>query len=643
MSLPLSTAASSRHCCAICNKVYSTNSHLRRHEATHHGRQELACPLCRAQFSRRDLAQRHVQKCSASKEVVLPILKGGRKRMSCDICSQRKLSCDTMVPCMRCRSVGIECTYERLGLPSSSATSRIGVNHSSYRNASNTQGSTGGDYGRHSIDFLLNFTSPLGYRPSAAIAAEATNVITVEHSAESWNSQFRTNDHYSVQSPPSRDSDDFPTVFLGFPPLMPGEEEGRDGSMPVIKDCSLSDLEEAFALEGRINELICQLSAHQDSMLEHGSIAEARFDVQLARFVFDKANVRQFIWEFFHYFHDQFPVLHKPTFDSQTVSLPLLLTVVLFGSMSSNPSDISIEIRQFFNVAESYVFDRVVSKHMLQRSCGAPATNEIELLQAGLLLLVVLNNSNDPTVRRRLRLQRIPCLVAAVRASGLFSYRRQHSITGEYKPNWQLFILDEVQLRVAVWTFIADSTLAMFFNGSPHVAISEMTGGLPCREDLFRAETAVEFEHAVSPCLLGHPDPTFPRLMSTLLSVPLLESPAQTVEHVTAANMLILICALQSNVMTFRMHYLAPPTAEALLSTLDRWKSLWDAVHETSVEGFDTHTGFERHAAAYWWLTRTLLKIVQSGDQSCRYLQPYPSDSVKDLHDFVRKYKNYVN
>lgn len=349
---------------------------------------------------------------------------------------------------MRCRSGGTECTYERLGLTSSSATPQIGVNvQSSYRHTGNAESSTGAECGRLSIDFLLNFTNPLGYRPSATIAAEAPDAITIEHTVETGDPQLRTRDRYTVHSPPSLDSFEFPTVFLSFPYLAPEEGERGEGSVPVINDYAVSDSKELSALEARISELMCQLSAHQDSMLERSGITEAHFDVQLAGIVFAEVNVRQFVWQFFHYFHDSFPVLHKPTFDSRTVSLPLLLTVVLFGSMSSNPSDISIEIRQFFDVAESYVFDRLVSGYMLQRSRGAPTMNEVELLQAGLLLLMILNNSDDPTVRQRLRLQRIPCLVTAVRASGLFSYKRRHDCTSGERPNWQLFISDEVQLR----------------------------------------------------------------------------------------------------------------------------------------------------------------------------------------------------
>jgi len=62
----------------------------------------------------RDLAQRHVQKCyTRGSEIILPMLQRGKKRLSCDRCSRRKVSCDARASCMRCRSASIECTYKR--------------------------------------------------------------------------------------------------------------------------------------------------------------------------------------------------------------------------------------------------------------------------------------------------------------------------------------------------------------------------------------------------------------------------------------------------------------------------------------------------------------------------------------------------
>jgi hypothetical protein len=395
----------------------------------------------------RDLARRHVQNCSnQGHEVILPTLKRGRKRMSCDRCSQRKLSCDTKIPCSRCRSGATTCTYERQGIASSCAISHaeVGV-QPSHGNAGNTEATASGGCGRISIDFLLNFTNPSGYGPSATIAAEAADLNIVEDDVVFWDAQLGLNDHHTVHDQPFCNPGDFLSVFSGFPSLMPERNDG-DGCF-LVRDCLTSDLEGASALEARIKEMVYQLFAQQSSMLDRNSGIQASFDIELSEVVFTVANVSHFLWGFFHYFHDQFPILHTPTFDSQTASLPLLLTVVLFGSMSSSPSDMSVAIRQFFDVAEAYVFDHLISKQMLHpRETWIP-DDEVELLQAGLLFLILQNNSSDLTTRRRIRLQRIPALIAAVRALGLLAYKRQHPITSKDRPKWQLFVSDEARVR----------------------------------------------------------------------------------------------------------------------------------------------------------------------------------------------------
>lgn len=371
-------------------------------------------------------------------------MKRGRKRIACDRCSQRKLLCDTREPCLRCRSGGTRCTYERLSLACSSATERSDLDkHPTHRKAGDAEANVGGECGLISFDFLLSFTNPSGFRPSAAIAAEAVDLQTIEHKADSWDPQNHSGDHHTVHGQPFCEPGDSSSVFFGFPFPVP-EKEDRS-VLPVVRGCLTSDLETTSVLEARLNELLSQLSAKRNSMLECDSDTKASFDLQLAKDVFTVANVRLFVCDYFHYFHDQFPVLHKPTFDSQTASLALLLTVVLFGSMASYPSDVSIAIRQFFDVAEAYIFDHLISKHLLHEACNIH--HEIELLQAALLFLMVQNNSNDLTTRRRLRSQRIPTLVAAVRASGLFAYKRQHLVTGKDRPEWRLFVFDELRLR----------------------------------------------------------------------------------------------------------------------------------------------------------------------------------------------------
>ena len=91
--------------------------------------------------------------------------------------------------------------------------------------------------------------------------------------------------------------------------------------------------------------------------------------------------------------------------------------------------------------------------------------------------------------------------------------------------------------------------------------------------------------------------------------------------------------------MTSRSSFLTLAASDSILSATDQWKVLWDSVAIQDKNG-PQHTGFARHALEFWWLSRTLMKVAKMGDACCRYMQSMPTDSVNDLHDFIRKYKD---
>jgi hypothetical protein len=348
---------------------------------------------------------------------------------------------------------------------------------SSHSQAGDTGASVSGQRGGISIDFLLNFTNPSGYRPSATIAAEAAELDDPDGEAHT---QLNLEDQHMAHDQAFFDLVDVPSVFFGFPFLMSGKE--FEYTSPIISGSLTPELEDAYALEVRVRELIHQLSAQYNSMLERNADVQPTFDIQLAEAVVTVGNVRHFVWAFFRYFHYSFPILHKPTFDIQTASLPLLLVLVLFGSMSSDNSDSSIAIRQFSHVAETYIFDQLDSRQMLQLPLPTSIGNEeLELLQAGLLLLVFLNNTNDLVTRRRMRLRRVPTLIAAVRASGLFAYQRRHLVMGQDVYDWRGFIFDEMRLRCP--------KLVSVLSLSPLTAITERACGHAYSTQLYQCSS----------------------------------------------------------------------------------------------------------------------------------------------------------
>lgn len=52
--------------------------------------------------------------------------------------------------------------------------------------------------------------------------------------------------------------------------------------------------------------------------------------------------------------------------------------------------------------------------------------------------------------------------------------------------------------RLGAWLHAGDSFIAGFFNGAPQVFISEIVGDMPCRRELFEAESVDDFQRFLS-------------------------------------------------------------------------------------------------------------------------------------------------
>ncbi|RDW74798.1 hypothetical protein BP6252_05940 [Coleophoma cylindrospora] len=645
MPAPPTHASSARHRCAICNKAYSTNSHLRRHEATHSGKNASVCPVCSREFARVDLARKHLKKCSAdAHDFAFPSKKRGKKRQACDRCSRSKLSCDACVPCVRCHSNGVACTYQRLDTRALAASPPNEADSDSRPELVDpAEPRSSRDYGRIPINFLLDFTDPVAYGTSTAVFTDTIDQNSQGEIGHS-NSDLYSDINLTETDMFLGDSADWFTNFV-------------DVFAPVSTEiCSpnqyypLPEPQSALALGCRMRELISQLSTTHHSMSQN-DMAQENFNLRLAESVFTVHNLRHFVWVYFHRCHRHIPIIHRPTFDYEKATLPLVLALFLSGSQCAVPSDSAISAREFYDVAEEYIFSHSTFRGLLQNGDNATNHNdEIEVFQAALLIQILQNSRNDTKTRRWIRLKRHPCLVNAMRLSGLFGAKRR-LLPGDISgSNWHDFISDELrtdllvneQYRIATWTYVMDSNFAVFFNNPPQVAISEMTGDFSCPEIVFEAETASEFGLLASSLPTG-PQPYSPSyLVSLFFQESQLGLQAYLCERLTAIHLLVIICALQSITMTSKTSFLAQATAESIFSATDQWKELWDTATERDGREHLLQVGFARHAVEFCWLTRALAKIGKLGDPTSRYMQIEPTDSIKHLHEFIRKYKDIL-
>ena len=86
-----------------------------------------------------------------------------------------------------------------------------------------------------------------------------------------------------------------------------------------------------------------------------------------------------------------------------------------------------------------------------------------------------------------------------------------------------------------------------------------------------------------------------------------------------------------------------PSSYRLLLRALSRWKEIWDALHARLEAEQKRSIGFTKYGVELWWVARKVLELAHAGDVQSRYMAGTPTDSVRELHEFIEKYAEYKN
>ncbi|THC97091.1 hypothetical protein EYZ11_003409 [Aspergillus tanneri] len=116
-------------------------------------------------------------------------------------------------------------------------------------------------------------------------------------------------------------------------------------------------------------------------------------------FLLTTARIRKFISMYFKYWQPNCPILHRPTFDPDTVSLSLLVAVAFMGAMySDNEKEVHVA-KRLVDFAELLVFSSDIFSFESEIGavfCGNRNTNgesndwlQLQNFQAGYIILIV--------------------------------------------------------------------------------------------------------------------------------------------------------------------------------------------------------------------------------------------------------------
>lgn len=401
----------------------------------------------------RDVARRHFERCPNRQGLPVPASnERGPPRKACDNCAQGKLSCDTHKPCGNCAISGSKCLYRRLEKqPTAIRTHErprflslaTQEGRASYRSITREDSSEVAHGARSSTPFLSSFISSSNRSlRDVAYALETSNNSSFEL-AGAFDSEtlhpdaddlFINSFSFSVitpllaadQSPPGGQA-------------KPSHLAGRPGQSKRTYNASNE------ILQKRATELISLVESSEyfepippeRASLRHQGVIDSLFTTD---------NVASFVDLFFQFGYRHAPIVHQPTFDIETVELPLLLSVFLIGSVWSYPRDTYFWALDLFSLAERFIFDRDFFRSYQNYdviNASNLSTGALSLLQAATLLVCIGFGLSDTDIRRRFRVHRFAEVLAAARSLNLYmkkEYRFRDSTTAF---DWHNFIIQE--------------------------------------------------------------------------------------------------------------------------------------------------------------------------------------------------------
>lgn len=354
--------------------------------------------------------------------MVLPTAKRGKRPKACAACRQMKMSCDLANPCTRCRRRGTPCSYN----PSERDASAAAEIHVAGNEHSHPEGRANPTFGDpapcSSLDFLLRFTDP---RTNYNAEAVLTDFMAQENSDPHQNPLF-----FDQNRDPTTFATEVDLSSAQWSFNMPDFGSDTGEGDPTCRSQIQCDPDR---MDLRVREMIPELATTHHALSTNSNRENKEtFDWQLAASVFTADNLQKFVRQYFHQVHVYNSILQPNNFNCETVELRLLLAVFLFGSLVSPPDDSAMSARAFFDIAEEYIFSHAVFDSSFRKynqdNQQLPFSEaEIEILQAAEIIQILQSSRNHQETRRRIRVERHPRLIEAVRQSGSLQHRRSRN------------------------------------------------------------------------------------------------------------------------------------------------------------------------------------------------------------------------
>ncbi|KAL5363875.1 fungal-specific transcription factor domain-containing protein [Aspergillus floccosus] len=652
---------SSKHfCCTICQRGFTRIDHLKRHHLRHSGIKPYSCIFCKESFARCDNLRDHYNDCAQRGDRKIPETgQRGRRRHACQSCTSMKLRCDGLSPCGSCQKRGLECNNERKKQTQDSSPGA---------DAPTTPDDLVPPSDRGSIKFLLNggtdsFTEEflLPPRSDRTRGLEYHNQL---EEAEQSRLAYPVKDE-SGYGPAFVDSDPstlsfFHDTFLDFfngpfgAPQKPVSDPFNGMVYPTIIPPA-DDPNFAFAGEPIYEPERPFATAMIQAILARAwSVpldpkAHEEISINL-NYLLTTARIRKFVAMYFKYWQPNCPILHYPSFNPDTISLPLLVSVTFLGAMYSRDQRESYAAKRLIDFAELYVFSSEVfaPEHEIGLAYSGVRHGEYDFnhyqfqnLQAGFIMCVAQYWSGSPMSRSRVMEARFSEVIRVARHMGLPKCRHQPDASVDE----QTWIQKECRIRTMNIISLLDCAFSFYQNFPCRLSHTEMECDFPCPESVFASEhpfgePKFRFarEYTISEAFQSLFEEPGSRDTPSSESV----SPApEILPSVTVFDMFILIHLLYAFInehMTLQIPLLRltraaqsnpkssgrtrPRTAgvaedstlASIRTALSRWREHWQTLRMTVTTNEWAAMGFYRNGYNFWLVSHLLITKKESVD-----------------------------
>ncbi|KKK27158.1 hypothetical protein ARAM_003613 [Aspergillus rambellii] len=364
-------------------------------------------------------------------------------------------------------------------------------------------------------------------------------------------------------------------------------------------------------------------------------------------------RIRKFISLYFKYWQPSCTMIHCPSFDPETVSLPLLASVIFMGAMYSKDERELYIAKRVLDFVELFVFSSELfscESEIARTICGdrnpdhgALDWPQFQNFQAGFLMVVVQYWAGGRVSRNRAMENRFSEIIKVARRIGLIRYHHNP----EDSMDETIWIQRQCRIRTMNMVSLLDCAFSFYQNYPCHLTHTESHWEFPCLESTFALEhpfTDPDFQVSRGITIADAFDSLFEDYNAQETSQTASGIPAsEIIATLTVLDMFILIHVLYAFINT-HMTVLAPllrfpqrsstkseagsarsskrrpsliqedSTLTAIRTALSRWRDHWLALRSTVSSHEWASMGFFKNGYNFWLVSQLLITKKESVD-----------------------------